>query len=391
MDIVKIGVVGIGNMGSAHARKIYEKQIEGLQLIAVCDNSSEKLEWAKETFGDEVERFSEYEKMFSSGKLDAVLIATPHFLHPVIAKCAFSYGLHVLTEKPAGVDIGSVKDMNEAAAESGKLFAIMYNQRTNSLFQTLKKYLEEEKLGQIKRFVWIINNWYRTQAYYDSGSWRASWNGEGGGVLLNQCPHNLDLWQWMMGMPKRVRAFCRIAQYHNIQVEDDVTIYAEYANGANACFITSTGEYPGTNRVEISGTLGKAVIEEGKLKLYLLERDEREICFQSQQSMPTEPVHYSEIVQTYPETGHVGILQNFADAILYGEKLIAPGQEGILGLSISNAAYLSEWKNDWVELPPDADVFREFLKEKKKQEHLIREAKESMPRGEYEKRWTVRW
>ena len=213
-------------------------------------------------------------------------------------------------------------------------------------------------------------------------------------MLLNQCPHNLDLWQWMMGVPKRLRAFCRTAQYHQIQVEDDVTIYAEYENGANACFITSTGEYPGTNRLEISGTLGKAVVEDGRLKLYLLEQDEREICFGSKESMPTEKVNYSEILQTEPESGHRGILQNFANAILHGEALIAPGEEGIRGLSISNAAYLSEWTDDWVELPADEELFLKFLKEKQEQEKirtLTPGEKDGAPKGEYEKRWTVRW
>lgn len=401
METIRAGVVGIGNMGSAHAMNIFQKQVEGMQLAAVCDNNPDRLSWARENFGEQTVFFADYKEMLSAGILDAVIIATPHFLHPVIAQEAFACGLHVLTEKPAGVDVGTVRRMNEAAKESGKIFAIMYNQRTNPLFRTLKEYLEAGKLGQVKRFVWIINNWYRTQAYYDSGTWRATWNGEGGGVLLNQCPHNLDIWQWMMGMPCRLRAFCRTAQYHNIHVEDDVTIYAEYANGANACFVTSTGEYPGTNRLEVSGTKGKAVIEEGKLKLWLLETDEREICYQSKLSMPQEKVDYTEIVQTEREAGHLGILQNFAGAILRGEPLIAPGCEGINGLTISNAAYLSEHRDDWVKIPFAENDFADFLKEKQEQENgsyatpkaaaANPEAGNGKPGGKYEERWTVRW
>lgn len=401
MNTIRAGVVGIGNMGSAHAMSIYKNQVDGMELAAVCDNDPDRLSWARENFGAQILTFSDYKQMFAAGILDAVVIATPHFLHPVIATEAFASGLHVLTEKPAGVDIGAVRRMNEAAAFSGKIFAIMYNQRTNPLFRTLKEYLEAGKLGQIKRFVWIINNWYRTQAYYDSGAWRATWNGEGGGVLLNQCPHNLDLWQWMMGMPRRLRAFCRVGQYHEIQVEDDVTIYAEYENGASASFITSTGEYPGTNRLEVSGTRGKAVIEDGKLRLFLLEQDEREICFHSTLSMPQEIVRTSEIVQTEPETGHPGILRNFAAAILRGEPLIAPGVEGIKGLTLSNAAYLSEWTDAWVELPFEESAFNAFLKEKQEQERTPGTRKKAAAQkpeadgktsgGRYEERWKVRW
>lgn len=394
MDIIRIGVVGIGNMGSAHAMNIFQNKIKGMTLTAICDVHPDRQTWAQENFGEQILRFTDYNDMFSAGILDAVIIATPHFLHPVIAEKAFACGMHVLTEKPAGVDTASVRRMNEAAVQSGKLFAIMYNQRTNPLYRKLKEYVETGKLGQMKRFVWIINNWYRSQAYYDSGAWRATWNGEGGGVLLNQCPHNLDLWQWIAGMPCRLRAFCRTAQYHQIQVEDDVTIYAEYENGANACFITSTGEYPGTNRLEISGTKGKAVLEEGKLKLFLLERDEREICRTAEDAMPNEKVVCSEIQQTQPEAGHMGILQNFADAILHGEPLLAPGEEGIKGLSISNAAYLSQWLEDWVNVPPDEKIFIDFLMEKQNIENkALENHKENKdgPKGKYEDRWMVKW
>ena len=268
----------------------------------------------------------------------------------------------------------------------------MYNQRTNPLYRRLRDLVHNGTLGEIKRFVWIINNWYRTQAYYDSGDWRATWNGEGGGVLINQCPHNLDIWQWIMGMPKRVRAFCRQGHFHRISVEDDATIYAEYESGASAVFIASTGECPGTNRVEISGTKGKAVIENGVLKLFLLKEDEREICFHSAEGMPPEDCIISEIRQEDEGAGHLGILQNFTNAVLYGEELIAPGIEGIYGLMLSNAAYLSSWKDDWVDLPLDEQEFSRYLSQKQKEEGLPQKkiVQEEMS-GEYSKRWSVRW
>lgn len=391
-DSLRVGVVGIGNMGSAHAVQIFEKRVKGAELTAVCDISGERLEWAEKRFGDHVLRYENYEQLFDSGKINAVLIATPHKLHPVIAIEAFKRKLNVLTEKPAGIDAASVSEMNDAALQSGVVFGIMYNQRTNQLYRRLRDMIKEGALGEIKRFIWIINNWYRTQAYYDSGDWRATWNGEGGGVLLNQCPHNLDVWQWIMGMPVRVRAFCNAGHYHHIQVEDDATIYAEYENGSSAVFITSTGEYPGTNRIEISGTKGKAVVENGELRLYLLEKDEREICFSSLEGMPEERVNSCLIKQEKADGGHLEILQNFTDAVLRGKELIAPGIEGIYGLMISNAAYLSAWKEDWVLLPADEQEFREFLKKKQKEEKEIRKkVKRENFSGEYSDRWKVRW
>ena len=392
MSILRMGIVGIGNIGSVHAVQLYEKRVTDAVLAAICDISGERLQWAEERFGDSVQRYTDYLQMLKSGTIDAVLIATPHILHPVIAQDAFRHNLSVLTEKPAGIDIGSVHKMNLAAEKSGKVFGIMYNQRTNPLYSTLQELIRSGKLGEIKRFVWIINNWYRTQAYYDSGGWRATWNGEGGGVLINQCPHNLDIWQWMMGMPKRVRAFCMTGHYHRINVEDDVTIYAEYENGATAAFITSTGEYPGTNHMEISGTKGKAVIENGVLKLYLLERDEREICFQCKEGMPREKVNCEIIEPSDMGSGHLGILQNFTESVLKGSELIAPGVEGIKGLMLSNAAYLSAWKDDWVTFPLDEKEFAYWINKKQEEEKGSEKvvSRENLPE-EYTDRWSVRW
>lgn len=391
MDVLRFGIVGVGNMGGAHAAQLFEGRVKGAKLTAVCDCREERLKWAEERFSG-VSLYGDYEELLDSGEIDAVLIATPHKLHPVIAGKAFERKLNVLTEKPAGIDTASVARMNRAAAESGTVFGIMYNQRTNQLYRRLHDLVREGALGEIKRFVWIINNWYRTQAYYDSGDWRATWNGEGGGVLLNQCPHNLDIWQWILGMPVRLRAFCKEGHYHRISVEDDATIYAEYGNGASAVFITSTGECPGTNRMEISGTLGKAVVENGCLKLFLLERDEREICYTSKEGMPQEKVECRIMEQEEPGGGHLEILQNYTNAVLYGEELIAPGVEGIRGLTLSNAAYLSAWKDEWVELPLNETEFIELLHKKQESEEAVqRKVHHENLSGEYSERWSVRW
>lgn len=399
MKEVRVGIIGIGNMGRAHAVNIYGGKVQRMRLSAVCDLKESALQWAQTRLNG-VKQYRDYKEMLSSKEIDAIIIATPHKFHPVIAKEAFAAGLHVLTEKPAGINTGSVREMNAVAEKSGKVFGIMYNQRTNPLFAKLRQMVKEGTLGEIKRMVWIITNWYRTQSYYDSGEWRATWDGEGGGVLLNQCPHNLDLWQWIMGMPIKVQAHCQYGRHHQINVEDDVTIWAEYANGATASFITSTGEYPGTNRLEISGTKGKVIIENGVLKWYALEKDERTICTTETENTSSETVLYKEIVQKGQESAHLDILQNFTDAILEGKELLAPGNEGILGLTISNAAYLSDWTGRVVDLPfsPETEEsFCKLLKEKQETERqqLMSKARECVETerqtGNYEERWSVRW
>ena len=256
MDFVKAGIVGLGNMGSAHAANLRDGKIDGMRLCAVCDIAQSKKKWA-ETNLPGVPFFSDYKELLASGTIDTIIIATPHYLHPVIACEAFKAGLNVLTEKPAGVYTQAVREMNEAAQKSGKIFGIMWNQRTDPLFQRAHQMVQSGQLGQLKRLVWTVTNWYRSQAYYESGGWRATWAGEGGGVLLNQAPHNIDLWQWIFGLPTRIRAFCTEGKYHNIEVEDDATIYAEYENGASAVFVTSTGEYREAIDWKLAGTAEK--------------------------------------------------------------------------------------------------------------------------------------
>lgn len=391
MNKVRMGIIGIGNMGSAHAKSIAEGKVQGLELTAVCDIAPEKLEWARENVPD-AEQFEDYNALLESGLVDAVLIATPHYIHPDIAVGAFQNGLHVLTEKPAGVYTKQVEEMNRAALKAGTVFGIMYNQRTNPLYQKARELMKTGRLGEPKRMVWIITNWYRTQAYYDSGTWRATWAGEGGGVLINQCPHNLDLWQWIFGMPKRVRAFCKYGHWHDIEVEDEVTAYAEYENGSSAVFITTTGETPGTNRLEITGDRGKLVLEEGTLRFWELEEPERQICFTSKEGFATPSTTEKDLEIEGVEGGHNAILQNFTNAVLKGEALLAPGEEGINGLTVSNAIHLSDWTDDWVELPIDAALYEERLKERAKDSRVKAPVVSKIENllGTYNDRWSVK-
>ena len=356
MDKLRVGIIGVGNMGSAHAKNIYEGHIEHMRLAALCDTDAEK-RMRCNSFWPDVAVFDNADDLLASGLVDAVIIATPHYYHPPLAIRAFEAGCHVLTEKPAGVSLSAAVHMSEAAEKSGKVFGIMFNQRTDPLFSRAREIVRSGELGQPKRLTWIITNWYRTQHYYDSGDWRATWSGEGGGVLLNQAPHNLDIWQWIFGMPKSVRAVCRVGQYHHIEVEDEATIYARYSDGAFATFITSTGEFPGTNRLEIVGDRAKLVLEGGKLCRWRLERPERSFCFESERSFDKIPMEYDEFVPECKGAGHTGILENFARGVLYGEPLLAPGADGLNELALSNAAYLSSWLDREIRLPPDSELF----------------------------------
>ncbi len=393
MNEVRMGIIGIGNMGTAHAKSLNEGKVEGMRLTAVCDIDQSRLDWCKENLSEDVASFTDYKELLASGLVDAILVAVPHYIHPEIAIAGFEAGVNVLTEKPAGVYAKQVREMNEAAKKSGKIFGIMFNQRTNPYFAKMREVVQSGELGELKRSVWIITNWYRTQRYYDSGSWRATWEGEGGGVLLNQCPHNLDLWQWIFGMPSKVRATCNYGKWHNIEVEDDVTICAEYENGASGVFITSTGDCPGTNRFEITGDKGKMVCENGKLTWWKLSEPERKVCFESDNSFYSDPNLVVEDIETdKTETAHIGILQNFTNAILKGEELLAPGYDGINGVNIANAAHLSDWTNEWVSLPVDEEKFLSLLNERratsKKKDHV--ESIVSDLSGTYNDRWKVR-
>ena len=361
MNKVKVGIMGIGNMGSSHALYIKHGDIHNAEVTAVCDTNPDRLKWAKENLGEDIQIFDNEAAFFASKVMDAVMVATPHYSHPPLAIEALQKGYHTLIEKPAGVYTHQVREMNEAAQKSDKVFGIMFNQRTNPLYQKVRDLVRSGELGDIKRTIWIITNWYRSQSYYDSGGWRATWAGEGGGVLLNQDPHQLDLWQWMCGMPNRVRAFMSFGKYHDIEVEDDVTAYVEYENGATGLFVTSTGEAPGTNRFEISADRGKLVIENDKLTFWRLRVPERQFNAEHTGGFGSPECWKCDIPIRGEETAHRGITENWIQAILKGTPLLAPGVEGINGLQLSNAMHLSAWTDSWVNIPVDEELFYEKL------------------------------
>ena len=386
---VRVGIVGVGNIGSAHASAVYGGKIAHMKLCALCDSDPHRAEQLRDTYPD-VPVFESAEKMLSEAELDAVVISTPHYDHPTLAIGAFERGLHVLTEKPAGVYCSAVREAVRAAKDADRVFAIMFNQRANKLFRRAKELVESGELGELVRNVWIITNWYRKQAYYDSGDWRASWRGEGGGVLMNQAPHNLDLWQWICGMPEEIRAECTVGRFHNIEVEDEATLFARYANGATGTFITSTGDYPGTNRLEITGTRGKLVIENKKLTLWKLSDSERNYCLTPEGGEKLGFEVTEELDEPY--CGHHTVLERFARSILFGDAPIAYAEEGLAQLTLCNAAYLSSWQGRAVRLPlDDGEYLCELEKRIESGRKIEYRPSERAHSHEYKSRWDTNW
>ncbi|MCR5503552.1 MAG: Gfo/Idh/MocA family oxidoreductase [Lachnospiraceae bacterium] len=366
MEQIRLGIIGIGGMGGNHATEIAKGTVPELKLTAVADIRPERLQWAKENLPEDVAGFDDGKELILSGKCDAVLIATSHYLHTEFTVFALEHGLHVLSEKPAGVYTKQVRTMNEAADRSDRVFAIMFNQRTNCVYRKLHEMIKSGELGAMKRVNWIITDWYRTQSYYDAAGWKATWNGEGGGVLLNQCPHQLDLLQWLCGLPVRVQAFCHEAKWHEIEVEDDVSAYMEFEGGATGVFVTSTGDAPGTNRLELTFEMGKIVCENDKLVFDRLSVNEREFC-KTEKNGFAKPETERILIETDGRNEqHRGVFQAFANRILGKGELVADGREGIRGLMLSNAMYLSSWLGKAVELPFDEDLFLEELNRRRK-------------------------
>ena len=356
MDKVRFGIIGIGNRGTEIAQRILNGETTELEITAVADTDPARLAWAAENLPG-VQRFDSAQALLDSGAVDAVVVAVPHYDHPGLCLEALKRNIHVMCEKPSGVYTKAVRPVIEYAKICPATFAMMFNQRTNCVYRKMKEIVASGALGQIRRVNWLITSWFRSQSYYDSGSWRATWAGEGGGVLLNQCPHNLDLLQWICGMPVRVRAFVHNGKWHDIEVEDDVTAYMEFENGATGTFITSTGDTPGDNRFEITldgGTLicdGKALTLE-KLKTPIPQFMREYKAGFGRPDCEVMPVETDGLnLQT------AGVLNAFAAHILRGEPLVAEGAEGINGLTLSNAMHLSAWTDQMISLPLDEDLF----------------------------------
>ena len=365
MSKIKIAVIGVGMMGGPHVRDI--ESLDNAELVGICDTIQVRADQLAQKVG--VPAFYDHQELLNAVDLDAILIATPHYDHPPIAMAAFERGIHVLTEKPIAVHVQAARELiaayETALNKTPKLlFGAVFQLRTYGFWRKIKSLIDEGELGQLMRATWIITDWFRTQSYYDNGGWRATWKGEGGGVLLNQCPHNLDLFQWFVGMPSRVAGFASIGKYHNIEVEDEVTGYFEYNNGMIGHFITSTAESPGTNRLEIVGDKGKLVFEEGELIFYRNRKSAFDQIKNAAGGFETVENWKSMIpYQHHGQSGHRIIIENFANAILHGAELIAPAVEGINSLALGNAIMLSSFLGNAIDLPLDAEAYAAQLQE----------------------------
>lgn len=360
MEKVRFGIIGAGNQGTFYTCSYFMKEmVENAILTAICDIDENKLNTMKEKLNNTaICYFKEYKELLDSGLVDVVIIAVPHYLHPPISIEALQKGIHVICDKPAGVYTKQVKEMNAVAAHSEKLFTMMFNQRTNCVYRKMRELIAEGKIGEVTRVNWIITNWFRSQSYYDSSNWRATWSGEGGGVLLNQCPHQLDLLQWVVGMiPESIHSFCHFGKWHDIEVEDDVTAYLEYKNGATGVFITSTADCPGTNRLEITGNNGRLICEDGKLTLYKLDEGIKEFNERYTGGFGTPNCKVSEVETDGMNLQHLGILRNFTNAVLGIEPLFVNGTEGLNSVEIMDAMLLSTWLGKKVTLPIDDDLY----------------------------------
>jgi len=356
MKDVRLGIVGLGIVGRVHAANVAAGRVPGLVLAAVA-----RCEVAEPQWGSRVRCFPSLEAMIGAAAVDAVLIATPHASHRELCIRALTAGLHLMVEKPVSVQKGDAEAICQARISSSQVMAVMFQQRTNPIFQEIRRIVQQGELGQIRRINWIVTDWFRTEEYFTASEWRGTWGGEGGGLLLNQCPHHLDLWQWIFGMPRRVRAFCGFGRYHDIEVEDDVTTYLEYDSGATGVFIASTGEAPGTNRLEITGERGRVVYERGQLD-HLRNESEMSV-FSREATAPFAAPRVRRVNHRASDTNgkHTEILKNFVDAIVRRVPLIASASEGIKSLEIANAMLLSTWEKETIELPLDGKRYATAL------------------------------
>lgn len=365
MSKLRIGIIGMGNIGQHHAGYLRAGQVPRAELVAVSNTSSEKLQPYQS-----LAVFNDGEALICSGLVDAVVIATPHYQHTSLGIAALKQGLHLMVEKPISAHKADAERLIAAHKEHPKqVFAAMFQLRSEPRYTKMRQLIQGGDLGEIVRLNWIITDWFRTEAYYASGGWRATWKGEGGGVLLNQCLHNLDMIGWLLGHPARVRGFCQLGRYHDIEVEDNVTAFLEYPNGATGVFVTSTGEAPGTNRLEIAGTRGRLVLESNQLVLKRNEADMREFSRTARLGFAKPEARVEEIPFDNASAQHATLMENFVEAILDGGPLIAPGTDGVHSVELANAILYSSLIGETVTMPMDGAAFEKEL------QRLIAESK----------------
>ncbi len=370
--MLKIGIIGFGALGSFYARMISkEHRVEGLALGAICDIDPAKREQARQLYPDACV-YESIDQVLLDKKCDFISIAVPHYLHPALTIQALEAGMPVVVEKPAGIVPKYVKEMNAVADKHPQVpFGIMLNQRTNPIFKRVHEITSSGELGRLRQFVWVSRQ-FRTQKYYDSGSWRATWGGEGGGVLVNQAPHQIDLMQWMFGMPERVFATTNMGFRRNIAVENDVCAQFVYSNQATGVFITCTHDIMGEDRLT-------AVYDRGRIRVLDSRRLEIERLVDDEEKLGTEysdealndlrkmnKLYTTEIIEKendpFANSEHAKLFKAFVDHLNNPEKpMVAKGVDGINGVLLASAIQLSGWLKEPVNVPVDDEVYLKEL------------------------------
>ena len=358
---MKIGIIGLGNIGRVHAKNIQDGLVEDCELVAVANQPLESLD---DFAAQQIACFDDGSALIESGLADAVLIALPTMLHAPLGIQALEAGLHLMMEKPLACHKAEGERILAARQRDDQVVSLMMNQRTHPCYARIKQWIDEGAVGELQRVSWTMTNWFRSEIYYQSSPWRATWKGEGGGVLMNQCPHNIDVLQWLVGMPSSIRANCSFGKYHDIEVEDEVNAYFEFPNGATGQFSASTGESPGSNRLEIVGDLG-TVITDGNEARLIRNSGSVSAFSRSTDEMFGSPETTDEVFQPAEAVNqHAAILNNFAKAANGEAELIAPAIEGLKSLELAGAMIYSTWINDTVQLPLDSAAYEQAIQEK---------------------------
>lgn len=353
---VRFGVVGTGNIGSQHIDLLTSGEIDGALLAATASRSDESIDAG-------IPHFNHHPAMFENAELDAVLIATPTMSHVKIAEAALERGLHVLMEKPIAMSVRQAEELI-AKAKPPLRFAVMLNQRFHPLYSRLKSLLTDNTIGDLQRINWVMTTWYRPDVYYKASRWRGTWPGEGGGLLINQCIHNLDVLQWLVGLPETLYARVGFGKYHEIDVEDEVTAMMTFGSGATGVLIASSGEAPGINRLELVGDLGTIICEDGAIVVQTTGMSVSEHCRTTNEMFGMPQFTAGAITDFSAINQHAVVISNFVAAISQGAELLTPGKEGLGSLQLANGMLLSAWTDSKITLPIDQNLFEAKLKGK---------------------------
>jgi len=361
MKSIRYGIVGVGGMGSGHANTI--QRIEEASLGAVCDIIPDVANSVGEQF--EVPFCTDYRELIDRDDIDCVIVATPHYHHPEIAIYAMERGKPVISEKPISVTVSGADAMVAAAERTGTPFSVMHQSRSEPIWRVAGDIVRSGRLGEIYRTLLIFAD-FRSQAYYDSGGWRATWIGEGGGVTINQSPHSLDRFTWLGGLPSKVTAYTA-TRNHNIEVEDVASAMLEYPNGAVGYVYCSTTEAPGTDIMEFAGEKGKLQVVGKTIRFWELPQGVKAFSDSSTEMWTRPEVVEVDLEIPECESGHIAILRNMARHLLYGEELIAPGVEGIKTVEMIDAMILSGKTGKPVDVPVDRALYDAFIEDMKRQ------------------------